>query len=275
LFREIFSRIFLCYLSGVDIRIPVAILLAPFCFTLTNAQLKTYQSPFTAHRVTMDGALSDTAWVSAPWSEPFVDIEGGSKPDPRFRTRVKMIWDDSCIYIGAELQEPNVWATLRTRDTVIFLDNDFEVFIDPDGDRREYCELEMNALNTVWDLFMDRPYRQGGKADNAWDIKGLRTAVRISGTLNTPADIDSGWTAEIAIPWSALAPHAHSPLPPADGDQWRMNFSRVEWTVAGGTCRKVAGKREDNWVWSPQGVIDMHRPERWGIVSFVRPPASH
>jgi hypothetical protein len=26
--------------------------------------------------------------------------------------------------------------------------------------------------------------------------------------------------------------------------------------------------REDNWVWSPQGIVDMHRPERWGYVQF-------
>jgi hypothetical protein len=25
---------------------------------------------------------------------------------------------------------------------------------------------------------------------------------------------------------------------------------------------------EDNWVWSPQGAIDMHMPERWGVVRF-------
>ena len=31
---------------------------------------------------------------------------------------------------------------------------------------------------------------------------------------------------------------------------------------------KVKGRPEHNWVWSPQGVIDMHRPERWGYLQF-------
>jgi hypothetical protein len=59
-------------------------------------------------------------------------------------------------------------------------------------------------------------------------------------------------------------------VPPKDGDRWRINFSRVEWDteVAGGQYRKVKGKPEHNWVWSPQGVIDMHRPERWGYLQF-------
>ncbi len=67
-----------------------------------------------------------------------------------------------------------------------------------------------------------------------------------------------------------LAEFAHRPTPPRDGDQWRVNFSRVEWqhTIEGGHYRKVPNTREDNWVWSPQGAIDMHRPETWGYVQF-------
>ena len=45
-------------------------------------------------------------------------------------------------------------------DAVIFHNNDFEVFIDPDGDTHNYYELEINALNTVWDLFITKPYRE-------------------------------------------------------------------------------------------------------------------
>ena len=30
---------------------------------------------------------------------------------------------------------------------------------------------------------------------------------------------------------------------------------------------------EKNWVWSPQGAINMHMPERWGHVQFSGKPA--
>src|SRR5947208_915918 len=50
--------------------------------------------------ITIDGHLNDPAWEVAPWSEPFVDIEGDRKPAPRFRTRVKMLWDDVALYIA-------------------------------------------------------------------------------------------------------------------------------------------------------------------------------
>ena len=59
-----------------------------------------------------------------------------------------------------------------------------------------------------------------------------------------------------------------------------MNFSRVEWAldVRGGQYvkRESSDGRplpEDNWVWSPQGAIDMHMPERWGVVVFSDKPA--
>jgi hypothetical protein len=219
--------------------------------------------------VVVDGKLDDPAWAAAPWSEEFVDIEGRAKPRPRFRTRVKMLWDDQFFYVAAQLEEPHVWATLTRHDSVIFRDNDFEVFIDPDGDNHEYYEFEINALNTGWDLFLPRPYRDGGQARDDWEIPGLKTATHVDGTLNNPADSDRSWSIEIAFPWKVLGEHAHRPAPPGDGDQWRVNFSRVEWrhSVEAGAYKVVPG-REDNWVWSPQGLVDMHQPEHWGYVQF-------
>ena len=220
---------------------------------------------------TIDGKLDDEAWKAAPWSDDFVDIEGDKKPKPRHRTRMKMLWDDEALYIAAELTEPDVWATITQHDAVIFQDPDFEVFLDPDGDNHHYAELELNARNATWDLLLTKPYKDGGKALTAWEIVGLKTAVHVQGTLNDPRDADRGWTVEIAWPWAGLKELTGVPVPPGDGDRWRVNFSRVEWdtTVENGKTVKVKGKPENNWVWSPQGVIDMHRPERWGYLQFT------
>ena len=224
----------------------------------------------------IDGKMDEAAWQKAPWSNSFVDIEGDLKPKPTWDTRVKMLWDDEWFYVAAKLEEPHVWARLTQRDTVIFYDNDFEVFIDPDGDTHHYYELEVNAFSTEWDLFLDKPYRDGGPALHAWDIAELRTAVHVNGTINNPADTDEGWTVEIAIPWFILKEAAHRDTPPKPADQWRINFSRVEWKTEahnGGYRKQIdpaTGKHypEFNWVWSPQGVINMHYPEMWGFVQF-------
>ena len=231
---------------------------------------KGYLCPRAAIAPNINGDLSKEFWKNAPWSDDFGDIEGDVKPRPTWRTRMKMLWDDNHLYIAAELTEPNVWATITQHDAVIFQDNDFEVFIDPDGDNHEYYELELNALNTTWDLRLVKPYRDGGPALNEWEIEGMQTAVKVDGVLNDASVTDRGWTVEIALPWKALGEYAKVASPPSPGDKWRINFSRVEWdvTTQGKVTTKVPNRPEHNWVWSPQHAVDMHRPELWGYVEF-------
>ena len=255
-------------------------LVAPMCCLAlaSSASVRHYLCLRTAESLEIDGRLVELAWQSAEWSEHFVDIEGEAKPTPRWQTRVKMLWDESYLYIGAELEEPHVWASLTERDAVLYKENDFEVFIDPDGDTHNYFELEINALGTVWDLFLNKPYREGGKARSAWDIEGLKSAVSVNGTVNDPTDTDEGWTVELALPWDALIAYAPEGRPPRDGERWRVNFSRVQWQldVVGDEYQKTEDPEtgealpENNWVWSPQGAINMHIPEMWGVVEFKK-----
>jgi hypothetical protein len=226
--------------------------------------------------IVVDGVIDEAEWKGAPWTDDFMDIQGPTRPTPRFRTRARMLWDDTYFYFAAEMEEPHVWATYTEHDSTIWReDSDFEIFIDPNSDNAEYYELEINARNTVWDLFLPRPYKDGGWPLHSWEIRGLKTAVHVDGTLNDPSDTDRGWSVEFAIPWAVLREQAHRRTPPADGDQWRVNFSRVEWQheVEDGQYRRRKDLPEDNWVWSPQATIDMHHPERWGYVQFTTGPA--
>lgn len=223
----------------------------------------------------IDGLPNEQSWQLAQWTEDFVDIEGDKQPSPNLQTRVKMLWDDDYLYFYAELEEPHIWANLKQRDTVIFYDNDFEIFIDPDGDTQAYYEFEINAFNTIWDLMLTRAYRDNGQAIDNWSISGLKTAVHIEGTLNEPSDKDKFWAVEVAMPWSALEEAAFKGKKPIAGDSWRLNFSRVQWDteVKQGKYVKLkdpkAGKPvEHNWTWSPQRVINMHEPEFWGQLVF-------
>lgn len=225
--------------------------------------------------LSLDGKANESSWKKAKWTDDFTDIEGDKKPDPRFRTRTKMLWDNDYLYVYAELYEPHIWANLKQRDTIIFHDNDFEVFIDPDGDTHRYYEYEMNALNTQWDLMLTKPYRDGGLPLTAWNFDRVRSAVAITGTLNNPLDTDTCWSVEIAFPMKSFADSSVA-LPLKPGAHWRINFSRVEWLtiVENGRYVKVRNIQtgrplpEDNWVWSPTGVIDMHCPEKWGFIQF-------
>jgi hypothetical protein len=76
---------------------------------------------------------------------------------------------------------------------------------------------------------------------------------------------------ELALPWRTLGQCAHVPAPPRPGDQWRINFSRVEHALEplGASYRSRPGVPVDNWVWSPHRILNMHYPELFGYVQFA------
>jgi hypothetical protein len=98
-----------------------------------------------------------------------------------------------------------------------------------------------------------------------WDFPGLRHAVHVDGTLNQRDHLDRGWSAELALPWKGLAMLADGrPLPPADGDVWRMDCSRFE---------KIGRRGEPldpcvGWTWNRHGHYDSHIPEVFPRITF-------
>ena len=212
----------------------------------------------TADKLKIDGKLKENSWNLAKPTASFVDISGEGFAKPVYDTRAKMLWDDKYFYVSAVLEEKDIVARLTKRDTIIYHDNDFEVFIDPDGDGHHYFEIENNAREVIFDLVLDRPYRSGGSFMVQWDCPGIKLAVDMKGTLNKSTDTDKEWTVEMAIPHEAITINFTNPL--KAGNYWRLNFSRVQWLKKGGP--------EENWVWTPTGKIDMHMPDRWGFVYF-------
>jgi len=230
-----------------------------------------YIATFKSDDPTLDGDLNEPFWEGAEWSDHFIDIEGPLKPKPAFPTKVKIAYTDEALYIGAELIEPHIWAYQEEKNKPIFrYDNDFEVFIDPDGDHCNYYELELNAINTIWELSLPYPYRNKGKARNPDNMPGMESAVKVYGSLNDPSDIDSSWTVEIKFPFEGFKKYNSPAIPPMTGDHWRINFSRVQWdyTIREDSYVKKSGTTPDNWVWSPQYEINMHAPEHWGYLFF-------
>ena len=215
---------------------------------------RSYVAYRTEGALKIDGKLNEASWEKAESTQDFEDISGKGFDTPKYKTTAKMLWDDDYLCVGAVLEEPNIVAKLTQRDTIIYYDNDFEVFIDPDNDAHNYFEIEVNAKNVLFDLILEKPYRVGGDFLLQWDCPGIQSAIHIEGTLNNPKDTDKFWSVEMAIPRQALTLSFNNLL--KAGNTWRINFSRVEWLK----------KPEENWVWSATGRIDMHMPERWGYL---------
>lgn len=254
----------------------------------------------TREPLAITGRLNEAAWQKVPRSPRFVDMVTGEPA--LLDTCAAALWDDQNLYIGFWIQEPYVEARLTERDSLIFQENDVEVFIDG-GDC--YYEFEINALNTVYEVFFiwQDAFTRGSRFDVPefdlltrkalsfagnddrkvesfwwgthprgarwafldWDFAGMRSAVFIDGKLNDRSVVDNGWRVELAFPWNGMKWLANGrSLPPQDGDVWRMFFGRFEKL-------EIAGSRpqpQPAWCWTEHGVLDTHLPECFTRVRF-------
>lgn len=248
----------------------------------------------TAGPITVDGKLDEPSWSMAPRSNAFVDIVTGK---PAWRdTRVALLWNDDYLYFGYTVREPDVRATLTERDSLIYSENDVELFI---AGKDAYYELEMNALNTIYEVFWiwkdalkpgsiysgvpefdPKAHRMmtlagiGGHLHPRgerwgfmdWDFPGLLHAIRVDGTPNKPDDVDKGWTVELAFRWKGMKWLADGrPLPPKSGDVWRIDCSRFQKFGEGGKPLATSA----GWTWNRHGHYDSHIPETFTFVRFT------
>lgn len=237
------------------------LLAVPMAWAVPTAVCQRAEGP-----IVVDGRLEEGTWRKAEPLSPLRDLSGAPST---YAADIRLAYDDDFLYIGAVLPTKTLRARQAKRDSVIYHDDDFEVFIDPTGTGRNYLELEINALGTVWDLFLTAPYRAGAAcvALHDWDIKGLRSAVTCQGTLNAGEGDDTSWTVELAWPWASIT--GHSALPrtgraPAPGTELRLNFSRVDHPT--GAAFGTPGYAEVNTVWAPTRQATIHAPEHWGRV---------
>lgn len=79
--------------------------------------------------IDVDGKLDDKAWAHVSWTEDFIDIQGSDWKKPRFRTHAKMRWDDKYLYVGAFLQEKDVWANQTKHDSVGKYQSDSIIYV--------------------------------------------------------------------------------------------------------------------------------------------------
>ena len=253
----------------------------------------------TQSAIQVDGRLDKPAWQKAPRSPRFVDVVSGTPA--LYDSRAAALWDDENLYIAFWCEEPYVAAHLAERDSLIFMENDVEVFIDG-GDT--YYELELNALGTIYEVFFiwQDAYQRGGIYDVPefdllnrraasfggnhdrsgwkfwrgshprggrwafldWDFPGLQVGVQVQGKVNDPTNVDAGWTVELAFPWSGMTWLAGGrSLPPKAGDVWRIFFGRYEKLNLSGE------EAHAGWAWSRVGSTDNHLPECFTQVHFA------
>ena len=244
-----------------------------------SGEIPEYTSLRTAGTITIDGKLVESSWFHA---HPMCFRQIADGTPPLYGCGAKILWDDEYLYVGIIAETPDVWATytgdLQLKgngehrsftDAIMLHDSFVKVFLDPDGDGKNYMEIHINPFNVVNDVYLvlgsTRTDRQNislapSNYHDEWDYPGLQHAVNVNGTLNYSDDEDKGWSAELAFPWSSMESFTKGNCPPKPGDILRAHIGRV--------FKSKPGARNKYWTWPVIGVVDCHQLHRWGFVKF-------
>jgi hypothetical protein len=213
--------------------------------------------------ISVDGVALEPAWATAATSPELVTAEGS--PEPVGKAIAKLTWDDQFLYAFIAVTDSDVVTEYKNHDDPLWKQDCIELFIDADGNRRGYVELQVNPNNATFDSWFATTRAQPG--DPSWD-SGMVTAVKLRGTT-APGDTDQSWDAEIAIPWQAVRGRDEAMavrLPPQVGDRWRLNVVRVD--VRTGDKGLAASS------WNRISQADFHALDRMLTVVFADPSGS-
>lgn len=206
--------------------------------------------------IKIDGKLDEPDWASAATMGPFIAYDGKQRLE--FPTTAKMIWDEQNLYLAFVAQDADAHTPYTKRDDPLYDSEAVELFVDADGDKDEYVELQA-APN---DLHFDAAFKGGRRKnfDTSYDVK-YETKTIVDGTVNDPSDVDRGFVSEWRVPIAELR---DVPRPPQVGDEWKINLFRLERVRRGGRVVKHEAS-----AWSSPLSGDFHNLDRFGTLKFV------
>jgi len=230
-------------------------LLAPLFFWLQAPALPEYIVYRASEPIVADGRLDEPAWFAAPRTNPFVFPwhRSGNKE----QTIVKMLWDDTNLYVGHVNLDGHITARHRDHDGKVAEDDCFEIMLAPDPSRPEvYFNIEWNVIGG----YVDNHRPNGPRQPRApkWDAEGIKVAGSHRGTLNDNSDADGYWIGEVVIPLRNFRGFARA-IPPEPGTWWNGNFNRHGGAVNAQYSQWSAGDSEKP---------SFHTPHRFGRFIF-------
>ncbi len=208
--------------------------------------------------IKLDGELDEPVWQKAVVLTPF-DVNQSGAP-ARERTELRLWYDDSALYLGWRCEDRDILATFTNRDSKFWEEEVVECFITP-KELNRYFELQWNPLNGVFDAIITNVLDPNGlskgfQGDWSFTAKGMRSAVKVKGTVNNSSDKDDYWQVEVRLPFSDLEQKAPKPK-----EVWRANFYRVN---------RAKDLPVELLSWSPTRRPGFHEPTRFGYLEFGR-----
>lgn len=198
--------------------------------------------------IQIDGKLDETPWQKATPAGDFIIYNPHNGMPSKFRTEVRLLYDDDALYIGAIMYDSypdSIFTQLGQRDAGDINADHFWIEISPFNDGLNGEMFKVSASNVQIDNKMSTA--------DSWMHRDSWDAVWHSNTSIS----DEGWIAEMKIPYSALR------FPRSASQLWGINF----W-------REVRRNRETsswNFVTKEFGSPISHMGELTGIRD-VKPP---
>jgi hypothetical protein len=213
--------------------------------------------PRMSEEVKIDAVLDEPVWQKAARATPFV--KNDTMEPSRANTDVRLLYDQAALYLGWTIEDTDIQATFKQRDSRFWEEEVVEFFVTPSALDR-YFELQWNPLGGTFDAIISNKigpdgHSQGIQGDWSFTASNMRYAVKVDGTVQQSDDRDQRWTAEVRIPFADL--HVD---PPAAGSVWRGNFYRFN---------RDRGLEAEQLSWSPTvWPGGFHQPTRFGYLRF-------
>ncbi len=222
--------------------------------SLLKKKMRVYATAIGAIKV--DGILKESIWKNASIGAPFWRSRG-DKIAP-VQTKVMTAMDKNYLYVAFDVTDSDIHAIQNKDDSPMYdTDDVVELYLDANGDRKGYYEIQVSAAGKKFDSSFTG--RRRGRND-AWN-SNIVYAVHLNGTLNNPKDRDKGWSVEIAVPWKSIVDAPHHP--PLDGDVWKAFFYRIN---------RYSDKKatsDDFTAWQPPYAGDFHNIRMMGDLIFT------
>lgn len=211
---------------------------------------------YTSESPIIDGTENDAIWQQVI---PIVLKDNRSENEAQeseLQTYVKACYDDSSLYFFFQCNDPDIWTSFTQRDEHLWENEAVEIFIDVDDVPETYVEIEVSPANVLFDSYIVDTLNIDVPQTALFSLKGIRTAVAVSGTLNKRDDKDDHWTVEIAIPFADLANENIKEI--TTETEIRINFYRLD---------ENKGMKRMSYAWSPTGGR-FHKPAHFGTLTF-------
>jgi len=159
-----------------------------------NSVKKTIEAVRIESDLRIDGVLNEPEWKLAKASPHFTQVEPHQGAPSDFETTIKVLYNRQFLYLGVYAQDPAGKKAIRATDfrrDFDYLAHDLVTFtFDGFNDQRNAMCFATNAYGVQRDYLAFDDLYFDVDWDGLWRVRTTRT--------------DSGWYAEIAIPWQTL-----------------------------------------------------------------------